>query len=119
MLPLEIDEAGESWVAAGRAVEGDDVMVTVSYTVRGIAARNRNPVRDSGEVAVPLARVKRRVWGADQTDRHYEDANRMVPRDIGSPAERDDRRHRRRAPGGQVTCRGALTPPARRPLQQR
>lgn len=34
-LTLEIDENGESWRANGRPVEGDDVMVTVSYSVEG------------------------------------------------------------------------------------
>lgn len=35
MLTLAIDESGESWVAAGKPVGGDDVMVTVSYVARG------------------------------------------------------------------------------------
>ena len=34
-LTLTIDEAGESWVAAGRPVEGENVMVTVQYSVGG------------------------------------------------------------------------------------
>jgi hypothetical protein len=34
-LTLSIDENGESWRANGRAVSGDDVMVTVSYAVEG------------------------------------------------------------------------------------
>jgi hypothetical protein len=34
-LALAIDNSGESWVANGKPVEGDDVMVTVSYAVRG------------------------------------------------------------------------------------
>ena len=35
MLTLAIDESGESWVAAGNPVAGNDVMVTVNYVVRG------------------------------------------------------------------------------------
>ena len=34
-LTLAIDDSGESWVAPGRPVTGNDVMVTVSYVVRG------------------------------------------------------------------------------------
>jgi hypothetical protein len=34
-LVLAIDDSGESWVADGKPVEGDDVMVKVSYAVRG------------------------------------------------------------------------------------
>lgn len=34
-IALDIDEAGESWVAKGRPVDGDNVMVKVSYAVRG------------------------------------------------------------------------------------
>ena len=34
-IALEIDENGESWIAKGRPVQGNDVMVTVSYTARG------------------------------------------------------------------------------------
>lgn len=34
-LTLEIDDSGESWVAPGRPVAGNDVMVTISYVVRG------------------------------------------------------------------------------------
>ena len=34
-LDLAIDETGESWVANGTAVEGENVTVTVSYTVQG------------------------------------------------------------------------------------
>jgi hypothetical protein len=36
-LMLEIDDAGESWMARGRPVAGADVMVTVSYAVQGVA----------------------------------------------------------------------------------
>lgn len=34
-LALDIDEAGESWIAQGRAVEGENVMVKVTYAVQG------------------------------------------------------------------------------------
>lgn len=34
-LTLVIDESGESWRATGRAVGGDDVLVTVAYLVEG------------------------------------------------------------------------------------
>lgn len=34
-LALAIDESGESWVAAGQPVEGDDVTVTIRYAVMG------------------------------------------------------------------------------------
>lgn len=34
-LTLAIDDSGESWVAAGRPVGPGDVMVKVSYTLRG------------------------------------------------------------------------------------
>ncbi len=35
VLALEIDEAGEAWLARGRPVEGDEVTVKVSYAVMG------------------------------------------------------------------------------------
>lgn len=35
-IALAIDESGESWVAAGQPVTGDDVMVKVSYELRGV-----------------------------------------------------------------------------------
>jgi hypothetical protein len=34
-IALTIDDSGESWVAAGQPVTGDDVMVKVSYELRG------------------------------------------------------------------------------------
>ena len=34
-LTLAIDESGESWIASGRPVAGDDVMVTVTFVARG------------------------------------------------------------------------------------
>lgn len=33
-ITLEIDDAGESWMARGRTVQGDGVMVKVNYNVR-------------------------------------------------------------------------------------
>ena len=35
LLVLEIDDAGESWIARGKPVTGDGVMVKVSYAVQG------------------------------------------------------------------------------------
>ncbi len=35
LLALQIDESGESWVAAGQPVAGNDVMVKLSYDLRG------------------------------------------------------------------------------------
>ena len=35
-IALAIDESGESWIAAGQPVSGDDVMVKVSYQLRGV-----------------------------------------------------------------------------------
>jgi hypothetical protein len=34
-LALDIDDAGESWIASGKPVVGDDVMVTINYVVQG------------------------------------------------------------------------------------
>jgi hypothetical protein len=34
-LSLTIDESGESWIAAGQPVSGDDVMVKITYELRG------------------------------------------------------------------------------------
>lgn len=34
-LALAIDDSGESWIAGGRAVSGDDVMVKLSFVARG------------------------------------------------------------------------------------
>lgn len=34
-LTLAIDESGESWIASGRPVSGDNVSVKVSYTLDG------------------------------------------------------------------------------------
>jgi hypothetical protein len=35
-LALAIDDAGESWVAHGKPVSGDNVMVKVSYALQGV-----------------------------------------------------------------------------------
>lgn len=35
LLALSIDESGESWVAAGRPVAGNDVMVKLTFVARG------------------------------------------------------------------------------------
>lgn len=35
LIALAIDDSGESWVATGQPVSGDDVMVKVSYELRG------------------------------------------------------------------------------------
>lgn len=34
-LALEIDDSGESWAAQGRPVDGENVMVKLSYAIRG------------------------------------------------------------------------------------
>lgn len=34
-LTLAIDESGESWIASGRPLTGDDVMVKVTFVARG------------------------------------------------------------------------------------
>ena len=34
-IALQIDDSGESWVAAGQPVAGNDVMVKIRYDVRG------------------------------------------------------------------------------------
>jgi hypothetical protein len=35
MLTLSIDDSGESWVASGKPVSSNDVMVTLSFVARG------------------------------------------------------------------------------------
>ena len=35
VLDLAIDDAGESWVARGKHVDGENVMVKVTYALRG------------------------------------------------------------------------------------
>ena len=47
-LALDIDDAGESWIARGRPVSGDNVMVTVSYAVQGAAHEIEIPFIPSG-----------------------------------------------------------------------
>ena len=47
-LTLEIDESGESWIATGRPVAGDDVMVMVTFVARG------EPV----EIEIPYSPVR-------------------------------------------------------------
>lgn len=46
LLALAIDDSGESWVAAGQPVTGDDVMVKLAFVVRG------EPV----EIEIPFVR---------------------------------------------------------------
>jgi hypothetical protein len=36
-ITLDIDEAGESWIASGRPVLGDEVMAKISFVARGEA----------------------------------------------------------------------------------
>jgi hypothetical protein len=36
-IALEIDDSGESWIAKGRAVQGNGVLVKVTYSVRDAA----------------------------------------------------------------------------------
>jgi hypothetical protein len=47
-LKLAIDESGESWVAAGRPLEGDGAMVKVRYALQG----------EPHEVEVPVTSIK-------------------------------------------------------------
>jgi hypothetical protein len=35
VLPLAIDDSGESWIAAGRPVAGNDAYVKISYSLQG------------------------------------------------------------------------------------
>ena len=35
LLALQIDDNGESWVAAGQPVAGNDAMVKITYELRG------------------------------------------------------------------------------------
>jgi hypothetical protein len=44
MLTLSIDDAGEAWVAQGRPLEGDGVMVEVRYTLQGVPHAIEVPV---------------------------------------------------------------------------
>jgi hypothetical protein len=45
-LDLAIDEAGEAWVAAGRPLAGDGVMVKVRYTLDGMPLEIEVPFAD-------------------------------------------------------------------------
>ena len=48
VLSLAIDESGESWIASGQPVAGDDVMVKVSFIARG----------EAFEIEIPLVTAK-------------------------------------------------------------
>ena len=48
VLSLAIDESGESWIASGQPVAGDDVMVKVSFIARG----------EPFEIEIPLLTAK-------------------------------------------------------------
>ncbi len=43
-IALEIDDSGESWMASGQPVSGDDVMVKVAYALRGAPFEIETPV---------------------------------------------------------------------------
>jgi hypothetical protein len=43
-IALDIDESGESWIASGQPVSGDDVMVKVAYALRGAPFEIEIPV---------------------------------------------------------------------------
>ena len=44
LLQLAIDDAGEAWVAEGRLLEGDGVMVEVRYALQGVPHAIEVPV---------------------------------------------------------------------------
>jgi hypothetical protein len=48
-ITLVIDESGESWVADGRPVDGENVVVTVTYAARGAPYQIELPFVVSGE----------------------------------------------------------------------
>ena len=48
VLSLAIDESGESWIASGQPVAGDDVMVKVTFVARG----------EPFEIEIPFERSK-------------------------------------------------------------
>jgi hypothetical protein len=50
VLTLAIDESGESWIASGQPVAGDDVMVKVTFVARG----------EPFEIEVPFTPLKSR-----------------------------------------------------------
>jgi len=48
-LALEIDEAGESWVASGKPVSGDNVIVKVTFVAQGAPLEIEIPFLIPGE----------------------------------------------------------------------
>ena len=48
-IALTIDDSGESWVAAGQPVTGDDVFVKVSYELRGVPLEIEIPFVTGGK----------------------------------------------------------------------
>ena len=48
-LTLAIDESGESWVASGQPIAGDDVMATLTFIARG----------ESVEIEIPFVKPPR------------------------------------------------------------
>ena len=44
ILKLSIDDAGEAWVAQGRPIESEGVMVTVRYALQGVPHTIEVPV---------------------------------------------------------------------------
>ncbi|MSO63400.1 MAG: hypothetical protein EXQ50_15165 [Acidobacteria bacterium] len=48
VLVLAIDDSGESWIASGQPLSGDDVMVKVAFVARG----------ESFEIEIPYAPLK-------------------------------------------------------------
>ena len=57
-LALAIDDSGESWVAAGQPVAGDDVMVKVNYVARGEPFEIEIPVRQALTAATRYHRLR-------------------------------------------------------------
>jgi hypothetical protein len=59
-LALQIDDAGESWVARGRPVGGDDVLIKLRYVIQGEAHEVEIPFvpkaeRSGAALAAPSA----------------------------------------------------------------
>jgi hypothetical protein len=48
VLTLAIDESGESWVASGQLIAGNDIMVKLSFTARG----------EPAEIEIPFTPLK-------------------------------------------------------------
>jgi hypothetical protein len=44
MLKLSIDDTGEAWLAQGRPIDGEDVMVKVRYALQGVPHEIEVPV---------------------------------------------------------------------------